>query len=318
MYIQSFLRRLEEEIHNTIPEELPFYKELKNYLFSSQGKRIRPLLCFLSAYSIDPTIGEKEEIFILCTVVELVHFASLLHDDVIDQAQKRRDLPSAPLLFGNKKTVLGGDYLLASALRRLTELSSIELIRFFTRVIQALATAEILQEEYLNSPSIDKEIYTKIIYGKTAILFEVACKSGAYLAGGEEKLLEEFSLLGREIGFYYQIRDDYLDYFYPSLLKKEPMQDFINGLYTYPLLLLKEEERAWKEIQEWISLPRKEKEKKEVQENVLSLLKKYHVQERIKKELHRRAQKIKKLFSKYFFHPESKKMQKAMEKIFIY
>lgn len=236
--LKAHVENIDEALFEIIGTATPTLENLRTFTIESGGKRVRPVFCRLlcEAYG-----REDSEIYHLAAILEIIHAASLLHDDVIDEAIERRGRPSGKKVFGNKAVVLGGDYLLACGIHRLNQFEDANLMATFTHVIRELATAEIIQMENEQNLALTMNTYERIIYGKTAALFEAA----GLAAGQYCELVPETTIqlgeFGKQLGSYFQIRDDILDYFRPELLKKPAYTDFTNGLVTYPLLLLKEE-----------------------------------------------------------------------------
>lgn len=236
-YIPDLIRNIDSELKDIIGEDLPILSSIRDYTIESGGKRVRPVLLYLLAAANGQS---SREVFALGAIVEVIHAASLLHDDVIDEANERRGRPSGRVLFGNKEVILGGDYLLACGIGRLNRFENPALTHVFTRALKNLSIAELLQAEYSGRADINRPVYDNIIYGKTASLFESAAEAAAIysnLSGEESRNYADF---GRKLGVFFQMRDDYLDYFNAGLLKKPAFTDYVNGLYTYPVFIARE------------------------------------------------------------------------------
>ena len=202
---------------------------------ASGGKRIRPLFTYYlgRAYDLD-----GKELIQLGALLEIVHAASLLHDDVIEEADERRSLPTASKLHGNKAAVLAGDHLLSSGLKYLNSLKNPRYMDVFTEAIQALSSAELLQMQHHFDLKTTAAVHARVVDGKTAVLFQAAGSLVAILRGEKDFHRSGTATLGREFGRFFQLRDDYLDYFDAARLKKKGLQDFTNGIVTRPLLRL--------------------------------------------------------------------------------
>ncbi len=233
------LKAIDKKLSEIIKEDLPFFKLVKRFVIYSGGKRIRPLthyyFCKLLNY-------EGSEWLDIASIGELIHAASLLHDDVIDDSNERRGKPTLHVKHGNKKTILGGDYLLACGIDHLQTLEhSKQLLPIFTRVIKNLSISEIIQMEYEKNPTLTIDIYEKIILGKTADLFSAMVEASAVLISLSNKEIQNYRNYGLKMGRLFQIRDDYLDYFSTKEeLGKDLYQDYKRGLITYPVLILKQ------------------------------------------------------------------------------
>lgn len=266
-----------EEIGKILGDELPILSQLKEYVIKSGGKRVRSLVaCYLAQmYS-----GMDRDTFKVSAVVEIIHAASLLHDDVLDDANVRRGKPSGKNLFGSKEVILGGDYMFATAIRRLNDYENPALMDIFTRVIRDLAMAELFQLAYEKNPEITMDNYFRIIYGKTGSLFQTACEGVAIQQNLEKSEIELCADIGKNLGMIFQIRDDYLDYFNSALLDKLPFQDFENGLYTFPVLYVREKmnEDEQDELMAIFNLPENEKKTDEGKKKLMDLLEKKQAQ----------------------------------------
>jgi len=270
---------IDKKLSQIIKEDLPFFKVVKRFVIFSGGKRIRPLthyyFCKLLNYS-------GKEWLDVAAIGELIHAASLLHDDVIDNSNQRRGKPTLHITEGNKKTILAGDYLLACGIDHLRTLEhGFVLLPIFTRVIKNLAVSEILQMEYENNPDITEDIYEQIILGKTADLFSAMVESAAIISSLNLKQIQVYRQYGLKMGRLFQIRDDYLDYFSTQEeLGKELYLDFFRGLITYPILVLrkslssKEKKELFKDWNDY-------EKRKEKLSFLLDLMQKYHIRKKI-------------------------------------
>lgn len=231
------LRQIEAKLGKIIGEDLPILKKIKKYVIESGGKRIRPLTHF---YTLRMLGSDHAEWVDVGAIGELIHNASLLHDDVVDKSDLRRGKPSAPVLFGNKTVVLAGDYLLACGLNHLATLSkSKELLVIFSRTIRLLSSGELLQMEWEGNLKTTSKIYERVIYCKTGCLFGAMTESAALLGGKSTKEIVAYRQFGERLGRYFQIRDDYIDYFSDARDSgKTEMQDYERGLITWPVLSL--------------------------------------------------------------------------------
>lgn len=215
--------------------DLPILRRITAYVVQSGGKRIRPLFLYYlgRGYGID-----SSELIKLGALLEIVHAASLLHDDVVDGADERRSRPSGAKLFGNKQVVLGGDHLLSSGLRYLNNMNNSAYMTIFTDTIQKLSAAELLQMQQHFNLKTSRAQHARVVDGKTASLFRAAGALVSVLLGESDFYGSETAKLGLELGRFFQERDDHLDYFDAERLRKKGLQDFLNGIVTNPLLLL--------------------------------------------------------------------------------
>jgi len=235
--IQSILSKFDKNIDNIILEDIPILKKIKKQVITSGGKRIRPFAHYLFCQFLEVKDVSWLDVG---SVAELIHAASLLHDDVVDNAPIRRGKPTIGANFGNKTAILAGDYLLACGISRLNSLGNPELMEIFSQVLRDLSVSELLQMEWEKNPKITLKIYDQIIYGKTASLFGVCTESAAILAHKSKSERKQYRQFGVRLGKLFQKKDDCLDYFEDSKTSgKEFLKDFKNGLFTYPVLLLR-------------------------------------------------------------------------------
>lgn len=217
--------------------DLKILKKIAAYVVESGGKRIRPLFLYYMGRSHGL---EGNELIRLGALLEIVHAASLLHDDVIDKADERRNRPTGAKLFGNKQVILGGDHLLSSGLKYLNSLGNPRYMTVFTDAIQALSEAELLQMQQHFDLKTDLKTHARVVDGKTAVLFRAAGALVAIQQNNADFYRSETAVLGALFGRYFQHRDDYLDYFDAARLKKKGLQDFANGIVTRPLAYLRD------------------------------------------------------------------------------
>jgi octaprenyl-diphosphate synthase len=237
---------------------VPLIPQLAAHLVAAGGKRLRPLLTLASArlcgYAPEAGIGGVARHVGLAACVEFIHTATLLHDDVVDDSQLRRGLASANAVFGNKASVLVGDFLFARSFQLMTEDGSLQVMAILSAAAATIAEGEVLQMATQNDLSTPVDRYLQVIHGKTAALFAAACRVGAVVAGrpqAEELALEAF---GTNLGMAFQLVDDALDYAADQAqLGKTVGDDFREGKITLPVLAAfeagDESERAfWRRV----------------------------------------------------------------------
>ncbi len=275
----NYIEMINHEMEYIIGSDLSILERIKNYAINSGGKRVRSLL---ACYLAELYQKQDKEIITIAAIVEIIHAASLLHDDVLDNADIRRNKPSGQKLFGQKEVILAGDYMLACAIRKLNEFKNPALMDIFTQSIKDLNVSELLQMEYKNNQNISLDIYQKIIFGKTASLFRTATQAVAIQTEQSLDEIQRIGKFGEKIGLLFQMRDDYLDYFNPSLLKKNGLQDFENGYYTYPILLLRDNinPKVANKITGLFSLPVTERKERKTQQEMMEILKENNTQEK--------------------------------------
>jgi octaprenyl-diphosphate synthase len=206
-----------------------------DHVLSSGGKRMRPALVLMAAEMCGYTGPRSIQV---AAAIELLHTATLLHDDVVDFSDLRRGRPSANAIWGNRRAVLGGDFLYACASNMIIEDGSVEILERFADTIGLMAEGELLQLEFSFDVGATEAQYYKVIDRKSATLLSVACESGALLGGVTRSERRSVSDFGRELGLAFQLRDDALDYdSSSSTLGKRDHTDLHEGKVTLPLLL---------------------------------------------------------------------------------
>ena len=226
--LRLFDNYLRESIHNNNPR----ISNVVKYIFGASGKYLRPILVLLSAKACG---GITPETYYGAVAVELLHTASLVHDDVVDKSTMRRSQPSVNAVFGNTCAVLVGDYLLSTAALEGIKMGDIEIIKIISGLAKGLAEGEINQYVIATEVIIDEQEYFDVINKKTASLMRACTIIGAKTAGADEKTVAQFGDLGEALGIAFQIRDDIFDYFSDDVGK--PIgNDIREGKITLPLI----------------------------------------------------------------------------------
>ncbi|GIW21789.1 MAG: octaprenyl-diphosphate synthase [Candidatus Sericytochromatia bacterium] len=245
---KPYLEESEKLLINFASDKPIWFQNVLNHLLLAGGKRIRPIIVFLS-YSLLTNENINSNCILMSAIAEYVHTATLLHDDVIDEGKERRGLPTVNLVYGNHTAVLGGDFILSKVFRELRNFKN-ELFEMINTVSK-LVEGEIHQMDMKNKDSINLEDYEKLIYLKTASLFEWCTVAGTYSCNKLE-YTELFRNLGNHIGRIFQIVDDILDYTGNNILGKKRLQDFYQGKITLPLIFLFQEDNysfvQWKTL----------------------------------------------------------------------
>ena len=289
-YFNDFSEKIEQTYINILQKDLEL-REFKDDLLKLEGKKIRSSLHFLFS-SILGYKGDKWQD--VGAVLEMVHNASLLHDDVLDESKLRRGKKSFNEKWGDKNAILMGDFLLSCALKHLSSLEKPSLILSFSKAISRLSISEILQSRNIKNSKIRLEDYLDIIKGKTGSLFSTATHTAFLLTESSHNLVDcdKFSNIGLDFGVFFQIRDDYLDYFGKEEKNgKSIWQDFFNGIYTYPIFVLMEV-CLKDEIEEIHSLMREEKKDGIHKNKLLSMFDKYSIQDKVKTHLNKMLKDI--------------------------
>lgn len=211
--------------------------KLGQHLLESPGKRLRPALTLLNAHAVAPKPLEGEllkNIHRVAAAAELIHIASLVHDDIMDDSKVRRGKPTLNAIHGGDTPIAFGDYIFAQASRLVSAVDNSKLMKSMSKGFKEMCEGQLLQSIQRNKFSLTKEDYYSIIQKKTAALLGASCEAGALLVEEESsKVALEF---GREFGLAFQIIDDYLDYFgSEEALGKPTGQDFVTGEFTLPL-----------------------------------------------------------------------------------
>ena len=228
------LSRVNAVIERAVQSEVALISQIGRYIISAGGKRLRPVLTILSG----KVLGYDEDpLYALAAMVEFIHTSTLLHDDVVDESDMRRGKATANAAFGNAASVLVGDFIYTRAFQMMTSLGSLKVLEVMSEAVNVIAEGEVLQLMNVNDPDITEENYMRVIYSKTARLFEAAAQCSGILAGcseAQEKGLQDY---GRYLGTAFQLIDDLLDYSADGeTLGKNVGDDLNEGKPTLPLL----------------------------------------------------------------------------------
>lgn len=216
----------------SVSELIPLLGE---HVIASGGKRLRPMLVLLSADFCGYTGPRRVQ---LGAALELIHTATLLHDDVVDLADLRRGRPSVNAIWGNRRAVLAGDFFYARASAMIVEDGSTEILEIFTRAIRLMAEGELLQLQRSFDTNVTESHYYDVIERKSAVLISAACEIGAVLGDLTRAEIRQVAEFGKQLGVAFQVRDDVLDYEADAeALGKPPCADLREGKITLPLLL---------------------------------------------------------------------------------
>lgn len=240
------LREVEKELINIFKSDATLIPTIGAYIINSGGKRLRPLFLLVSA----DLAGYREyKRVIMAAVIEALHTASLLHDDVVDEAELRRGKVSANRIWGNQVTILLGDYLYAKALHISVSQESLQIMEALSWATSQMAEGEILQLMKAGDPTITFNEYIKIITGKTAGLIRASCRIAGILAKLPEQKIQALTEFGHKIGIAFQMVDDILDYVADeSELGKKLGKDLMEGKITLPLIELIKKAKEKEEI----------------------------------------------------------------------
>jgi len=199
----------EKKFADAVKSQAPLLDRIMQYIIKRKGKQLRPMFVFLSAKLQSPV---NESTYRAAALVELLHTATLVHDDVVDEAMERRGFFSINALWNNKITVLVGDYLLSKGLLLSTDNNDFEQLRILSRAVKQMSEGELLQIEKTRKLNLKEDIYFEIIRSKTASLLSSACAVGAWSTSQNEAISNKMGLFGEKIGIAFQIKDDLFDY----------------------------------------------------------------------------------------------------------
>lgn len=232
--IAKEFEQFESEFVNSFSSQNELIKEIKQHILKKRGKQIRPLLTLLAAKSI----GNVNENTIKCAIsLEMLHTASLIHDDVVDESNERRGQDSVNAKWNNKISVLVGDFLLSQSLSIANETKNLNILNKITELGKNLSEGELLQITNLKNNNIIEEKYIEVIRKKTATLFETCTYTGAVSVNGKEEEIERIRKYGEIYGICFQIRDDIFDYISTKEKIGKPIgNDIKEGKITLPLL----------------------------------------------------------------------------------
>ncbi len=233
--IAPSLDLIERAMRDQLASESDVIAAVGDHVLASGGKRVRPALLLLCAELCGYTGPRRVQV---AAAVELLHTATLLHDDVVDASQLRRGRPSAMALWGNRRAVLAGDFFYARASSMIVEDGDLDVLWVFSNTIRLMAEGEVLQLQRSFDPEVTETQYYAVIDRKSAALLSAACEAGAILGGVTRAERRQIAEFGRELGLAFQIRDDALDYEAGAdVLGKLPYTDLREGKVTLPLLL---------------------------------------------------------------------------------
>ena len=235
--VEDKLMLTEEKIKTKLISDVELVQKMTDYHIKTGGKRLRALLTLGAAKLCGYTKGSRDVNLAAC--VELIHSATLMHDDVIDEGEVRRGKETLNKVWNNHSSVLVGDYLLSRCFEMMVEDGNIEVLKLLSSTSSKIAQGEVLQLQHKGEVDMLEETYLKIISAKTAELFAAATKVGAILSNSNKKEKDALEFYGRNLGLTFQIADDTLDYNAElKLFGKKIGQDFFEGKITLPIILL--------------------------------------------------------------------------------
>ena len=231
---QFDMQAVDQVIHQRLSSEVALVNQLSHYIVNSGGKRLRPLITLLSA----KVFGYQGELhYLLAAIIEFIHTATLLHDDVVDESNLRRGNETANALFGNAASVLVGDFLYSRAFEMMIDVDDMRVMQILATTTNVIAEGEVMQLMNVHDAETTEEKYLEVIHCKTAKLFEAATQLGAVLCDRDEKEVQAMAAYGRYLGTAFQLIDDVMDYSSDSeKMGKNVGDDLAEGKPTLPLI----------------------------------------------------------------------------------
>jgi octaprenyl-diphosphate synthase len=228
------MARVDDFIRNSLHSDVVLINQVANYIVASGGKRLRPMLLILSARACG---YQGNDHIPLAAIIEFIHTATLLHDDVVDESDIRRGKQTAHAVWGNAASVLVGDFLYSRSFQMMVGIDSMRVMQIMADATNTIAEGEVLQLLNLGDPEITESSYFTVIENKTAKLFEAACRLGAVLAGSGPDIEKGLTRFGNQLGLAFQITDDVLDYDGDGdAMGKNTGDDLAEGKPTLPLI----------------------------------------------------------------------------------
>ena len=232
--MKNELDQMNKILVNRLDSNVDLINQMSHYIISSGGKRIRPLLLLLCARAND---YDGDYHYSMAVVIELIHTATLLHDDVVDQSTTRRGQETANELWGNAPSVLVGDFLYSRAFEIMVEPNSMEIMKILSKATNQISEGEVLQLLNIKNANVTQKEYYRVIERKTACLFKAACQIAGILSNSNQKVIEAMGKFGMHLGNAFQIIDDTLDYESDSkIIGKEVGDDLSEGKVTLPMI----------------------------------------------------------------------------------
>jgi octaprenyl-diphosphate synthase len=234
--ITADMQAVDGVIRSQLHSDVPLVSQIADYIISAGGKRIRPALVLLTANAWGYQGTEHHK---LAAVIEFIHTATLLHDDVVDESELRRGRRTANALFGNAASVLVGDFVYSRAFQMMVSVNNMRVMQILADATNVIAEGEVLQLMNMHDPDVTEDRYLQVIRSKTAKLFEAATELGSLIAGAPEDAIVAASEYGRSLGTAFQLIDDVLDYSGNATdIGKNVGDDLREGKPTLPLIYL--------------------------------------------------------------------------------
>ena len=271
------LESVEKLIDKKLQSDVDLIKKMSDYHLNSGGKRIRALLTIGSAKLGGYSNGSRDVNLAAC--VELIHSATLLHDDVIDESKVRRGNKTTNSIWGNQSSILVGDYLLSRCFEMMVDDGNLEILKLLSSTSSKIAQGEVMQLQHKGEADLLEENYIKIIGLKTASLFSASTRVGACISNLDKKKKDALESYGKNLGLAFQIADDALDYFSKEkIFGKQIGKDFFEGKVTLPIIIVFQKANAFERTFLTNIFEKENRDKKDFEE-ALKLIKKYRALE---------------------------------------
>jgi octaprenyl-diphosphate synthase len=232
--VEHDLAEFKRKLNDNLKGDSPLISSIARHLLKSRGKRIRPVFLFLSSRAADSFTDKSVDASL---AIELIHTATLLHDDVVDESEMRRGQETVNAQWTNLISVLMGDYLFAKAFRLMVATESLDLMQAISRATERVSVGELRQIEETSNYDLSEEEYVSIIADKTASLFTVSCEAGPILSRRDAGQRRAFATFGEKVGIAFQVADDLLDFVGDAeITGKQPGNDVLTGKVTLPLI----------------------------------------------------------------------------------
>lgn len=233
-YTHQDMQRVNRVIEHHLSSDVVLINQLSQHIIHSGGKRLRPMLVMLASQACG---YEGEDDALLAAIIEFIHTATLLHDDVVDESDMRRGQQTASNIWGNEAAVLVGDYLYSRAFQMMVIVRSLPIMDLMANTTNTIAQGEVMQLLNIHEPDTTEQKYYDVIYSKTACLFEAACQIAAFITDSDESIKQALGTFGKHLGIAFQLVDDALDYEADSEeLGKNVGDDLAEGKPTLPLI----------------------------------------------------------------------------------
>ena len=231
------LAALDRLIETSLRSDVALVSQVSRYIVSAGGKRLRPLIVLLAARALGHAGDQDSDAIQAAAIIEFIHTATLLHDDVVDSSERRRGRDTANAVFGNQASVLVGDFLYSRSFQMMVKINDMRVMRLLADATNTIAAGEVMQLMNVHEPDTTEEQYRQVIYRKTARLFEAGAQIAGLIAGHDDATLELLGRYGRELGMAFQLVDDALDYSASAEeLGKNLGDDLAEGKPTLPLI----------------------------------------------------------------------------------